>query len=1570
MSKNKTESTIDKKPTTDFDSVLKKIRDESENTAELGTRFENLIKDYFETDKLYKNRFVKVWKWMEWPDREGPDIGIDLVAEEDDGSYCAIQCKCYADDGSLDERHVTNFLAYADGLKKFKNKILAYTGEHITNHANTILKKHKCSIIDKEHLRASSIDWGDFPKIRVKEPFTLFDYQENALNDVLTGFEKNDRGKMIMACGTGKTLVSLHVAENTAGKAGLVLFLVPSISLILQSMREWSDNANMKHYYVAVCSDKSAGEEGSITELESKVSTDAEALKQSLKNRPKDAMTVVFSTYHSIEVVKKAIGNESFDIIFSDEAHRTTGVEEKSFFTFVHSNKNIRSKKRLYMTATPRIYNDKIKAHVGEALASMDDEKKYGPEFHKLNFTDAVRKYDALSDFKVKIAIVPEDKVDQEFQQSVMGKDMSMPLDERTLLAAVWDGIQFPEDGEGEPQLLQRVIAFSNRIDRSQMFAGEKKDKNDNSRSFESVVNQYNKKSKKRTNRNYGTGNKVEVKHVDGSTNAITRREKMRWLSRSNEDSKTCRILSNARCLSEGVDVPALDGVVFLNPRKSVVDVVQSVGRVMRKAQDKKYGYVILPVAIPAGITPHEALDSNDTFKVVWQVLNALRSHDEMFAKEINSLILDKKTEVTGPVTSRISVSILDDDGQEGPPITKLFDKIKSKLIQKVGDFNYYQKYGEKLGKASSTVEVRIRNMLKSSSSLEKEHEKFCEDLKEIINESITKDEAIRVISQHVILSRVFDELFSGEFTSHNPISIELNKMAGKFGLNEELEELEDFYVDVKKEVAEIKTGEARQNFIKTIYGNFFASTAKKETEQHGVVYTPVEVIDFIIQSVEQLLHEHFDMGFNTRSVKVLDPFTGTGTFLTRLLESGLITTNLSKKYKHDLFANELILLAYYIATVNIETTYSKLTGKKYVPFEGISYTDTLRLNAQYRKESRHRQEDRSLDDTFKIAHERIRNQRGSHVHVIMGNPPYSAGQSEFSDNNPNIKYPEIDNRIKETYSKKSTSRLQSSLYDSYVRSFRWASDRMGDSGIIAFITNASFLRTSTGSGIRACLEEEFNEVWCFDLRGNQKNTQGETSRKEGGKIFGSGSRAPVAILILIKNPNQKTHIIHYKDIGDSLTREQKLKIIKDTKSIEGIKGWEKIKSDDNYDWIDKQINTFSKYLQIGSSEAKAGKVNAVFNIYSPGVGTARDAWVYNFSKEEISKNMKRMIDYCNKQNLKDKKLDKKIHDLTQVSWSTDLFKRLKNPKKLKPVFDKKKIQVSLYRPFFKQYLYYDKIFNERPGLMSKIFPNENSENIAICVPSHGTGKKFSTIITNVIPNGDCLEHTQCYPLYTYDEFVGGDSKNKKKENITEDTLQEYRTFYSDKKISKEDIFYYVYGLLHHPGYREKYENNLSKDFARIPMAPKFNEFTKAGRNLAKLHLNYENGKKYNLGKPKNTKFGKLKKLSFGGKTINEKGESQYSEILINTFSVFDKLPKINYRVSGRTPLEWVVDRYNVSTDKKSKIINQPGDEDIISIIERTVYVGVESDKIIKQLPDEFEPKHYIQGQSGLEQFA
>jgi len=1545
-------------PVRTFGDVLLKLREECDSDAERGIKFENVMLEFFKTDRYYSGKFSKVYKWNAWPGNEGErDTGVDLVAIGKNGERYAIQCKFYGDSTVLGWDEMAKFVGTAS-THKLDSLILVWTGTSITSTARSKLEKMKCSILDRETLEKANVDWSRMPRLAAKDPKRLRDYQKAALEDVLEGFEGSSRGKLVMACGTGKTLVALHVAESTVGEGGTVLYLVPSISLIGQSMREWSNNAGIEHYYVAVCSDRTVGEEGSVLELECPVSTDAASLRENVGRRPRGAMTVVFSTYHSVRVASRALAGR-FDLVLCDEAHRTTGIESDSHYTYVHSDRNVPARRRLYMTATPKIYGEAVKGAArgraaerkkagagngeGPAIYSMDDEATYGPEFHRLGFMDAVHKHGALADFRVIIPMVSTRYVDKEFQQAVSDGG-SMPLDERTLLAAVWHGIQYPR-GEKEPKLLQRVIAFTNRIDRSEMFAGAVDDEAKRRRSFRSVVGELKEKRP--------TGNDVEVRHIDGKKNALARRREMRWLAESEGDRGVCRILSNARCLSEGVDVPALDGVVFLNPRESIVDIVQSVGRVMRRAKGKETGYVILPVAIPAGFDVNKALDSHPSYRTVWQVLNALRSHDESLAREINSLILDKKgSEGGGDVTERISFSILGIEDSERVNLPALFDKIKTALIRKVGDADYYDEYGRRIGDAAATVEMRIKHTLESSLHKKMELEKFHESLKSVINDSVTRDEAIKVIAQHVVLARVFDALFSGKFTSHNPISKALSKITTSFGLDVELEELEGFYASVEEEVKTIKKPDARQNFIKTIYGNFFRSTTKKETEKLGVVFTPAEVVNFVVYSVQDVLQRCFGVGFKDRRVKVLEPFAGTGTFITLLLESGLLGSNMYQKYKNDLFANEMVLLAYYIATVNIETTYSSLNGNKYVPFEGISYTDTLRQDPRYLQGKEHRKEQIVLDGMFKTTHERVKLQRETNVDVIIGNPPYSKGQKNYNDENPNVKYPGIDKRINITYAKKSNVQLKNALYDSYVRSLRWASDRIGKSGIVAFVTNASFIRSEAAAGIRASLAEEFDEVWCLDLRGNAR-TQGDLRRKEGGSIFGMGSRAPVAVVVLVRAPPgpgpRGPAAIRYRDIGDYLTREEKLEAVKKFGSIGGVGGWEEIVPDKHNDWLGQRDDRFGDYLPMGSREAKGGRRDAVFRMYSAGITTSRDVWAYNSDPHTVAMNMKMHIEYCNAQDATRPKIDPR-----KAKWS---FK-LNRLKKIKPEFDSSKIRKAVYRPFFKQYLYFDNMYNERVFQIPDIFPKGNENNVVICVPYKFTGE-FSVFITSFTPDLEFVHHGQCFPIYTY-------ANNTKKDNISDETLNTYRKYYKNKYIKKIDIFYYVYGLLHHTKYRSKFANNLSKDIPNIPMAPDFITFRNIGNNLAKLHLSFDTCKRFKLGKPCE-KFGKPHKISFGKKGM----KSDKTVIKINGVLGFENIPQPKYRVGGRTPLEWIVDRYNKTVDRDSGIVNNPlegmYEDDIIAVIERAVYIGLESDRLIAELPDEFEPKNWKAKKAGLD---
>ena len=1566
-----------------FDDVLDRIRAESENPRQLGERFERIMLDFFKADRHYRNEFGgRVYTWKQYAKDAGidrPDEGIDLVAIQRDGTPCGIQCKCYADDGSIDLKALGTFVT-ACGSWGMKRLILVYTGDHVTEKAEYHLRRNNGSILTAESLRSTSVDWSGFPRIRARRPLELRDYQTEALRDTVRGFGGGKvkgggrRGQLIMACGTGKTLTSLRIAERVAPKNGVVLYLVPSITLIAQSMRAWSENRKAPQHYLAVCSDTSVGggggEEGTIAELESAVSTDPDTVRSYLGRRPRDRMTVIFCTYNSIQAVADAMGGRAIDLALCDEAHRTIGgASESSYYTKVHEDSNIRIRRRLYMTATPKIFTDRIRRAADaqeKKIYAMDDEKVYGPVFHTLNFTDAVHRYGALSDYRVRIAFIPPKSMDPELQESQADEEGLVQISRENKIAALWHSILHPDgDGDGDGRgggagkagggspILQRVIVFSNTIRASKWFAGQDDSK---TRGLPDIVGQLTRDGRH--------GKTASVEHVDGKTRSLDRKRLLRWLEGSNDDPDECRLLSNARCLSEGVDVPALDGVVFMEPRKSEVDVVQSVGRVMRKSVGKRYGYVVIPVAIPAGKDINETLDDGTTWKTVWQVLNALRSHDPDLAVSINKLALDRTVSKDGKIGEKIRLMAVTDHGNDAERrsfLPRFYSKMSSTLVRKVGDINYYGKYGQGLGRAAHDIEGRIRSLMGSSGKTRREMESLHSSLQGMINGDVTMDDTVQTVSQHMVMSRVFDALFRDEFTSRNPVSDALARFVKKQRFDREVAGLDEFYADARRELEEVTEMESRQEFIKTIYENFFRAVAKKETEQHGIVYTPVPVIDFILDSVRDVLASEFGTDFADRQVKVLDPFTGTGTFISRLLECEMLGKNAHEKYRYDLHANEMILLAYYVAAVNIETTYSSKHGGRHVPFEGINYTDTLGLNPRYREDPMHRGRDTRIDDEmFRVPHRRVMQQQKTDLDVIVGNPPYSAGQSNYNDQNQNIGYEVIDDLIRATYLKKTKSvnpkiTNVNSLYDSYIRSIRWASSRIGKSGIIGFVTNASFIRSEVAAGIRACLKEEFTDVWVFDLRGNAR-TQGEMRKKEGGNVFGLGSRAPVAITILVRNPKKKKHAIHYCDIGDRHSQKKKLDIIGEFGSIKGMKDWEEIKPDRHHDWLDqREGGQYAQYLPLGSKDAKRGKENAVFGAYSRGIATARDTWAYSSSEKELSKNMKTHIEYCRSHITK----PPNPIDPRKGKWDGELSEKLKRSGK--PTFTKSKIRSSLYRPFFKQHLYFDRTFNVRQYQIPKLFPQRDSENIVICVPYKFTGN-FSAFVTNITPDLELVHHGQCFPLYIYENGTRVD-------NITNQTLREYRDHYGDSKITKRNIFHYVYGLLHHPGYRKKYANNLSRGLPRIPMAPGFRKFSEIGKKLADLHLSWETCKPHRLGSPKND-FGRYAKMAFAKKRENGKTVTDPSALKINGVVAFENIPDIRYRVNGRTPLEWAIDRYEVTTDRESGITNDPTGIDPIELVERLVHVGVESDRLVSALPKEFEPKNWKPQKAGLDRYT
>jgi predicted helicase len=1602
--------------------VLARFREDAANNRSLGDKFERLIESFLKKDPGYAELYSNVWLWMDYPGRKGrPDTGIDLVAEERaTGELTAIQCKFYDENHILSKEDIDSFFT-ASGKSEFQRRLIVSTTDKWSKHAEEACEGQSIPVsrLRVQDLGESCIDWSDFDidkpsQIKRLERKTTRPHQKTAIEKVIEGFKRGDRGKLIMACGTGKTFTALKLTEQYVPEGGRVLFLVPSISLLQQTLTEWTSESSKPLSSFAVCSDSKVGgkkdESSDITthDLAFPAHTNSRLLVKHYGERSKmrsKNINVFFSTYQSIKVIAEAqeIGLPKFDLIICDEAHRTTGVEQDdadfSSFVAVHKKDYVKGAKRLYMTATPRIYDDASKSKAKDAevaVYSMDDEEIYGEEFHRLDFSEAVRK-GLLTDYKVLVLAVDEKSVSKAFQRQIADKNNEIALDDVVKIVGCYNGLRkrfVSDDGteDVDPSPMKRAVAFSRSIKDSKRLKDQ----------FSGIIRKYEKKSEL-TGEELIEDNgflRCEIDHVDGTFNALERSERLQWLKADTSHSgQICRILSNARCLSEGVDVPALDAVMFLNPRNSVVDVVQSVGRVMRKSDGKKYGYIILPIGVPADMAPEEALNNHEKYKVVWQVLQALRAHDDRFNATINQIELNKERtrqiQVIGVGADGHGDGVTDKDGPvqtafEFPQLEEWENAIFAKIVMKCGNRRYWEDWAKDIAQIAERHVTRIKALVEGANPKHQEKfERFLKGLRKTLNPSITAEDAIEMLAQHMVTKPVFDALFENyEFTKLNPVSKTMQRMVDLLeeqSIEKEVEVLGRFYNSVRERVQGVDNAQGRQKIVVELYDKFFRTAFPKMSERLGIVYTPVEVVDFIIRSADQALRQEFKSSLADEGIHILDPFTGTGTFMVRLLQSGIIKEkDLPRKFRDELHANELVLLAYYIAAINIEEAYHGQVDADYEPFDGILLTDTFQLTEGRIKGKSDEQKNAKTRDAFKEDaevfqnnSERGKNQNTRDIRVIIGNPPYSSGQKSENDNNQNLAYPFLDSRISESYSDASTATLQKNLYDSYVRSIRWTSDRIGERGIICFVTNASFIDARSMDGLRKCLGKEFTSIYCFNLRGDQR-TQGEVSRKEGGKIFGSGSRTPIAITLLIKNPAKKGPAkIHYHDIGDYLSREEKLEIITNFGDFTKIP-WQVVTPNKDGDWINQRDEAFEKFIPAGDKESKGeADTKAIFVTYSQGVLTARDAWTYGFSKRKVGDNMKRMIAFYNQQHEDFKRAKSRNGrldaddfvetDPKKISWTGNLKSDLGKDGR-QADFDKSALRLSAYRPFCKQWLYYDRQFNERVYRIPDIFPKSDSDNLVISVSGAGGSAGFSALISNTTPNYDLLSKGQSFPLYTYPEDAEPGEFNfgatpERIENVSKASLEAFRKAYSDKSISGQDIFYYVYGIFHSQEYKRRFSSDLNKMLPRIPFAKDFWAFSKAGRKLADIHINYEQAKPFPLKESRDelgldeTKLYQVEKMRFGktGKEV-DKTKIQYNSHITLTGI---PLSAYEYMVNGRPAIEWIMDRYEVTRNKDSDIGNNPNDwakesndpKYVINLIKRIVTISVETMKIVASLP-------------------
>lgn len=1071
--------------------ILKELEESSHSLRNKGARFELLIKNWFLTTKLYSDNIKEIWLWDDFPYKNqfgGSDSGIDLVLHNLEDEYIAIQCKFYKENSEISKSDVDTFISTSAKFfeingerKKFSNRIFISTTNKWSKKASDLIENQEIPVIriSLNELENSDVDWskiylGKQGNEAKKASKTIRNHQKEARDSVNKYFKENDRGKLIMACGTGKTFTSLKIAENETNKNGFILFLVPSIALLGQTLREWTNDIDKetKLYPICICSDskisskKSTNDDNitSVIDLALPATTDIDKIVNQLeKIKDKRGMKVVFSTYQSIDVIAKAQEKileqdknfGEFDLIICDEAHRTTGVtlknEDESNFVKVHKNEFLKAKKRLYMTATPRLYDDnsKSKAKEGDAyLCSMDDEKLYGEEIYRIGFGKAVEN-DLLTDYKVLILTLSSSQIPVELQNIIANGEKEFNFDDATRLIGCINGLSKQIlDKEGiikstDPEPMKRAVAFCRDIKTSKRVTN----------SFNDYSEEYLSSLKEEAKRKMVN---ISSKHIDGGMNALEREELLSWLKEDGEEQE-CRVLTNARCLSEGVDVPNLDAVLFLSAKNSQVDVVQSVGRVMRKAPHKKYGYIIIPVVIPEHISPEEALNDSEAYKVVWSVLNALRAHDDRFNALVNKIDINKKK------PKNIIIAIPDNSGSgsgearepEGIyggqkslpfPIEAVQNAIYAKMVEKVGDRKYFEQWAKDVAKIAQIQIDRIRDLIAKSEKHKKAFNNFVKGLQENINSSIDSEEAIEMLSQHIITKPIFEALFENySFVSNNPISSSMEEILNLLleqQFEKETAELKEFYADVRVRVGNIDNSEGKQKIIVELYEKFFKTAFPKLVDKLGIVYTPIEVVDFIINSVEDILKKEFNRSLTDENVNILEPFVGTGTFISRLLQSGNIKAkDLERKYQKEIFANEIVLLAYYIATVNIENIYHDLNNEKeYKEFKGICLTDTFQLGED-------KEELQLVSSSFKENSERVKRQKNAPLQIIFGNPPYTIGQKSENDNAKNKKYPILDKKIADTYVKNSNSDGKRALYDAYIKAFRWATDRLNKNG-------------------------------------------------------------------------------------------------------------------------------------------------------------------------------------------------------------------------------------------------------------------------------------------------------------------------------------------------------------------------------------------------------------------------------------------------------------------------------------------------------------------------------------------
>jgi len=1588
---------------------------------EAGRLFERLVRKILkELHPIWSQEFVDVVPWSEHATREGlraTDIGVDLVGYGKDGKVYAIQVKLW--DKPLSWKDLGSFVGVVKHPEYGFDHGLVVAPRGVTQEAERQLQGLPITILSEEAL-LEDLDLESLAPDRPEEARrrgkkALRKYQQEALGEVAKAFlEKGlPRGKLIMPPGTGKTLVALKIAEKVAGPGGRVLFLAPSIALLDQSLRAWAAEASLPLRLFAVVSDTGVGKTSeddlsALSLLSIPPTTEPEELASEAKTESQEALTVVFSTYQSVEVLERAQkehGLPPFDLMILDEAHRTATVRagEESPFTKVHHDHYVKARHRLYMTATPRIWEVEGNGEGGQGkkagkkkdpqkeaslplldlsasptedstapegvellVYSMDNEEVYGPTLYEYTFTRAVKE-GHLSDYKVIVFSVAEEA--QKDLASYLQGPEALKVEEALKALGLWKVLQGEvRDEEGNPMRgldLRRVIAFHGRVAESKRMEEE----------FAKVA-----LAAQQAGLLPEELRRVEVRHIDGQMSAYDRKRLLDWLRESVPEGEV-RLLTNAKVLTEGIDVPALDAVAFMRPRDSVVDVVQAVGRAMRKAPGKEYGYVVLPVVVRGQDEEREIEESG--YRAVWQVLSALRSVDKSFEARMRAALvrLSGKGEGGEGGEAREGVAVIG-EGSASPVVMdvlledpnlrqKVTRGLAGKLVKRLAlGRKYLENWAQDVARVARVLEQQVRAMAERDLKVKEKLGKLLAALRAFTNESVTEDEAILMLVQHALTKPIFDALF-GELLKEreDPVSRALDELFQEFRgfLDREGEALKDFYEEMRLKALGLTDEAERADFLRRLYSNFFARAFPQVADQVGIAYTPVELVDFLVRSADELARKHFGRGLDGEKVFILEPFAGTGTFVTRILhqvdERGGAEAVKGKLERGEIWANEILLLPYYVLRANVENTALALTGE-YVPFKGALLADSFRLAELWYSKGEF-----GLIPLFPEEYgEALNEQLKAPIQVVLSNPPWRARVEKEGEGKKNPVYRKVRERVEATYVRrakelpiggtKPKGENLNSLYDQYIQALRVASDRIGEEGIVAFVTNNGWLENVVTRGLRASLAEEFAEVYVYDLRGDARE-KGEAWKKEGGKVFGQASRAGVCLLLLVKRKDHKgIGKVHLYRVGDGLSREAKLALVKGHGSVSGVP-WQEVPYED---WVGRLTPGFSGMLPL----------DEVFEVRSLGVATHRDAYAFNPSRAELERHMRRLISTYNEHVRRKKggKLEKLEDDVSLIKWDRELIRYLESMREAS--FEESgQVYEALYRPFVPMYLYLSRTFNSMVYQLPRIWPAPEAENLAIAVTGKGSNA-FSAVATRRVVDVNFFTPTQLYPLYHYPENgpLGGHSERKL--NLKEEFLRKLGEVLG-RPVSPEEAFAYIYAVVSHPLYAERFAKDLKMDLPRVPLPQDpelFAELAEGGLELIRLHTDYETLPPWSPVPLRVEEEKEAPEDPYERYRVERmKLDKERGILLYNDWVRVEGIPEkaFRWRPGGYSPLEWMVRFWKVEEKvpkgKGEAIVWDPNlflkekgePRYLLDLIGRAVQVAVRTVGIYEELREDVE---------------